>query len=125
MQDRPTAAELLTAIGDLLNDEVLGAVDGPLKHKVRVAANLCRILAREQALGGTHDMNARATLMALLDSPDTEILSLLAALDARLQDGGDAFERAAWPVVLDIVRGKLAIDKPRHDDYDFAVDLEP
>lgn len=38
MQDRPTASELLKAIEHLLDDEVLEATTGPLRHRVRVAA---------------------------------------------------------------------------------------
>src|SRR5699024_7437609 len=43
MQYRPTAAELLEAIGDLLGDEVIDAVPESLRHRVRVAHNLTQI----------------------------------------------------------------------------------
>ena len=52
MLDRPNASELLETIAELLGDEVLPATSGLLQHKVRVAANLCRILDREARLGG-------------------------------------------------------------------------
>ena len=43
------------------------------------------------------------------------------ALCARLDAGHDAaLERRAFKAILEIVRGKLAIAKPGHDDYDFA-----
>ena len=40
MQDRPTAAELLEAVADSLDGEVLPVVDFTVQHKVRVAANI-------------------------------------------------------------------------------------
>ena len=51
MQDRPTAAELLEAVADSLDGEVLPVVDFTVQHKVRVAANICRIVIRELQLG--------------------------------------------------------------------------
>src|SRR5207344_2711907 len=51
VEDRPTASEVLQAISELLQDEVLPVLDGGLQHKVRVAANLCRIVERELRLG--------------------------------------------------------------------------
>jgi hypothetical protein len=49
MQDRPDAHELLEALERYLRDDLLP--DAPPEHRfrVRVAANLCAILARETA----------------------------------------------------------------------------
>ena len=51
LTDRPTASELLSAIADLLEKQVLGVTQGALRHSVRVAGNLSRILAREADVG--------------------------------------------------------------------------
>jgi hypothetical protein len=48
-QDRPDAHELLEALERYLRDELLGAVPAENRFGVRVAANVCAILARETA----------------------------------------------------------------------------
>lgn len=125
MQDRPTAAELLETVAELLERDVLGAVEGPLRHQVRVAGNLCRILARESALGAQQETRAVEQLRELLGEGDDsrDAVALSRALVERL-DGSDVeLERRAWPVLLEIVRGKLAVNKPGHDAYDFAGEI--
>jgi hypothetical protein len=47
MQDRPDAYELLEALQRYLRDELLEAVPAEHRFGVRVAANVCAILARE------------------------------------------------------------------------------
>jgi hypothetical protein len=49
MQDRPDAHELLEALERYLRDELLGVVPAENRFGVRVAANVCAILAREAA----------------------------------------------------------------------------
>ncbi len=49
MQDRPDAHELLEALEDYLRGELLDAVPAEHRFGVRVAANVCAILARETA----------------------------------------------------------------------------
>ena len=133
MQDRPTAHELLTAIGDLLQGEVLAASSGPLKHQVRVAGNLCRILERELALQPDNDQLAKSRLADVLghDTGSRSLDELNRELAARLRSGPGletnpeelAIEKRAWPALLKIVRGKLAVNKPGHDSYDFAPEI--
>jgi hypothetical protein len=127
MQDRPTASELLETIADLLEQELLGATQGPLQHSVRVAGNLCRILEREARLGAAQDEREAELLAGVLGEPpgDRNALALSEALVQRLDAGGDAaLERRAWPALVEIVRGKLAIAKPGHDAWDFTAELE-
>ena len=130
MLDRPTAAELLRDIAELLEGETLEATAGALRHKIRVASNLCRILEREVSAGPALEMREVELLEGLLAEPAGDSSATLAGRDAaelsqavglRLAAGPDAsFERAAWTALLEIVRGKLAIAKPGHDAYDFA-----
>lgn len=128
MQDRPTAAELLRDIAELLEGEALQATKGALRHKIRVAGNLCRILEREVAAGPAHEANEVELLANLLAEPSdgrtSEALRL--AVGSRLDTGRDAsFEADAWTALVAIVRGKLAIVKPGHDAYDFAGEQKP
>ncbi|MEE9278770.1 MAG: DUF6285 domain-containing protein [Myxococcota bacterium] len=127
MQDRPTARELLATIADLLEREVLAAVAGPLQHQVRVAGNLARILEREVELGVAHEQREVELLCRVLgEAPDgRDALELSGALVLRLNAGHDPeLERRAWPALVEIVRGKLAINKPGYDDYDPSTELE-
>jgi Domain of unknown function (DUF6285) len=127
MQDRPTAAELLAAVADLLERELLAATSGGLQHQVRVAGNLCRILEREARLGAAQDVREVELLASALAEPAAgrDALSLSRTLALRLDAGGDAaLERRAWAALVEIVRGKLAIAKPGHDSFDFSAELE-
>lgn len=117
MQDRPTAAELLRDVADLLEGDVLRAVSGPLQHNVRVAGNLTRIVQRELELGPAADARAHELLRTLLDRDGTEE-DLNAELAARLRANEDAgLAQRAFAPLLEITRGKLAIAKPGHDDH--------
>ncbi|MEW6299356.1 MAG: DUF6285 domain-containing protein [Thermodesulfobacteriota bacterium] len=47
MQDRPTVAELLTAVTRFLDEELVPHLDGSRQFYTRVAANVLRIVLRE------------------------------------------------------------------------------
>lgn len=127
MQDRPTASELLAAIADLLEKQVLDATPAALRHPVRVAGNLCRILEREAAVGAALERREVELLAAVLgEAPrDRDALALSRALAERLDAGGDrALEKRAHAALVEIVRGKLGVAKPGHDAYDFRAELD-
>jgi len=126
MQDRPTAEELLLAIERLLDDQVLPATTGPLRHQVRVAANLCRIVRREWTLGPAQETRQVDLLSALLgDADDTSAPALHAILAERIlaRDAGEPPRDASRETLLEIVREKLAIAKPGYADFDFEEEL--
>ena len=54
MNDRPTAVELLRAVEAFLEDEVVGALQGPARFHARVAANVVAIVARELETEDAH-----------------------------------------------------------------------
>jgi hypothetical protein len=125
LQDRPTAAELLRDIAELLEGDVLAALNGPLQHSVRVAANLARIVQRELETGREANFRERALIGDLLDE-EGNADELTAELAARLRaNDDDGLARAAWPVLLAVTLDKLAINKPGHDAYDFAAEQAP
>ena len=118
MQYRPTTAELLRSLGDLLNGEVLASAPLALQHQVRVAGNLVGILEREATLGPAGEQRERDRLAALLGHGG-EVTDLSAELAGRLRTGDDlAFEQRAWQVLVDIARDDLAIAKPGHDSWE-------
>jgi hypothetical protein len=127
VQDRPTASELLEAIAELLEKDLLAVTQGGLQHQVRVAGNLCRILEREARLGPGQEAREVELLAAALAEPPAgrDALALSRALVERIDAGGDrALERRAYRALVEIVRGKLAIAKPGHDAYDFSAELD-
>ncbi len=125
MQDRPNASELLAAIAELLEGDALAATSGPLQHQIRVAGNLCRILEREARLGAAQEEREAALLAQVLGEAagGRDARALSAALVARLDGADAALERRAWAALVEIVRGKLAIAKPGHDDFDFREEV--
>jgi hypothetical protein len=118
VQYRPTTAELLAAIADLLDHDVLGAVPPAIQHKVRVAGNLARILEREAVLGPTALEHERDLLAGLLGHGG-ELEGLRSELASRLRAGDQpSFEREAWQTLVSVAREDLAIAKPGHDSWE-------
>ena len=128
MQDRPTAAELLRDVATTLDERILPLLSGNEQHQVRVAANLCRILEREVRLGPALADEERGLLAALRpDRPhDAPVAELHAELARRVATVDDReFLARAHAALLTITRGKLAVDKPGYDGFDFAGEARP
>ena len=65
-QPRPTAEELLEAVGTFLADEVLPTLEGRLRFHVRVAVNVLETVRRELRDGPIADEVERDGLLRLL-----------------------------------------------------------
>jgi hypothetical protein len=119
LQYRPTAFELLDTIASLLETDVLPAVDGSLQHRVRVAANLARILEREARLAPANEARERESLARLLGHHGP-LPDLRAELAERLRTGGDepVWLQSSWDALVAICRDDLAIAKPGHDGWE-------
>ena len=120
MQYRPTAGELLTDVATLLESEVLEAVSGPLQHRVRVAANLVRIVEREIRLGPAAAQDERHRISLLLNDFDADLPTLRSALATRLADPeplGRPFDRAVYDSLLATARDDIAIAKPGYAEW--------
>ena len=121
VQYRPTASELLAEIADLLENEVVPALSGPLQHRVRVAGNLARIVEREQRLGPDAAARELAALAGLLGVDDSleSLEALRAELNRRLTDDDDpGLEQQAWAALVAVARDDVAIAKPGHDAWE-------
>jgi len=122
MQYRPTAAELLHDISELLSEEVLSQVSVEVQHKVRVAANIAQILEREVALSGPNAQRELEITRDLLGVPASDPAPLT-ELRARLADAlrsGELPGRTddeVWHALVQIARDDLAISKPGHDNW--------
>jgi hypothetical protein len=97
---------------------VLPAVGPELQHKVRVAANLARILERQQALEPDALERERCSLAALLGG-DGDLRELRSELDRRLRKNGPGLDDAAvWGVLVATARDDLAAAKPGYDSWE-------
>lgn len=118
MKYRPDDAELLDVIAELLEDQVLGAVPPALQHQVRVAANLLRILQRQQELEAAALERERAALSRLLGHGGN-VPGLRAELDRRIRDDDSTLDPdEVWDVLVATARDDLATAKPGHDAWD-------
>jgi len=123
--------EILATIGEYLQDDVLPIVEGGLRYKTLVAANLLALLQRELEVGDAPQQRETAELAALLAAPASagtaeDAAGLYHRLQARLLseeplDG--SFLRQARAVLERGVLDKLAVNKPGYDRYDQAAEI--
>ena len=59
MHQPPSAAQLLRTVADTLTNDAVPALTGPAQHRVRVAANIVEIVARELELGEGIELRIR------------------------------------------------------------------
>jgi hypothetical protein len=123
MQYEPSAEDLLAAIAELLEDDLLPALPDALRHRCRVAANLARILERQERLGPDAAARERERLLALIgggdEAEDDDAVALSAELARRIRaDDDPAFHQRAWDALVATARDDLAIAKPGHDAWE-------
>ncbi len=106
--DVPTAAQLVEAVREWLEDDVAAATEGRLKFHARVAANVLAIVERELDLGGPQAA-AHATRLARLDVPDDAAL----AAGIRRHEFDDRLEEVR-ALLLSSVIDKLLVANPRY-----------
>jgi len=101
---RPTAAELVAAVADFLDNDVRAATEGQVNFHARVAANVLRIVERELL-----DEPAAGVTDALGELGFTDEAQLAAAIRA-----GELDDSAAdvLPVLRALVRHRLAVAHP-------------
>jgi hypothetical protein len=104
---RPTAAELVAAVADFLDNEVRNATDGQVNFHARVAANALRTVERELL-----DDSAAEVTEALATLGYADEAQLAAAIRA-----GELDDRAAdvLPVLRTLVRRRLAVAHPGYE----------
>ncbi len=128
MQQPPTAAELLATVMEVLGDEVVPALSGPVQHNARVAANLVAIVERELRLGADAASREHAAIAALLDefggegtNGDLDLATLRGTLASELRSGmadDEVTNERVWRTLMAAVRDDLTIAKPGHDEWD-------
>jgi hypothetical protein len=104
---RPTAAELVAAVADFLDNDVRSATEGQVNFHARVASNVLRIVERELTDDAAADVTASLAALGFADEPQ-----LAAAIRAGTLD-----DRAAevLPLLRTVVRHRLAVAHPGYD----------
>jgi hypothetical protein len=114
LHDRPTASELVAAVREYLERDVMTATEGRVAFHARVAVNVLGMVERELELGAAQDTEEHARLVALLGREGT-VRELTEALARGIRD--DSLD-GAWSELVAAVRGtvraKLEVANPRY-----------
>jgi hypothetical protein len=112
VQDRPTAAELVQAVREFLERDVMEATEGRVQFHTRVAINALGMVERELTLGVELDAEQRARA-ALLLGPADDLLFQERELAARIREGSlDDRLAEVRAHVRETVREKLLVANP-------------
>ena len=110
--DPPTAAQLVEAVREWLENHVMPGVSGAMQFNARVAANVLAIVERELALGPEQDEAHAAGLRALGCVDDAE-LALKIRDGSFTQDDGNVRDDVE-KFVFDSVVAKLRVANPKY-----------
>ena len=119
-QDRPDAGELVAAVREFLERDVMAETEGRVQFHTRVAVNVLNVVERELKLGPDLEPAERARAAALLGH-DGEADGLERELAAAIRSG--AFDDRLDEVrahVRATVREKLLIANPAYLPHDAA-----
>ena len=105
---RPTAAELVAAVADFLDNDVRSSVEGPVNFHARVAANMLRIVERELTDDSAAAVTGRLAELGFADEAQLAAAIRAGALDDRADD--------VLPALRTLVRHRLAIAHPGYDE---------
>jgi Domain of unknown function (DUF6285) len=106
--DVPTAEQLLEAVREWMEHDLLAATEGRLQFHTRVAINVLAMVQREIAVGADQAQRHAARLAALGCDSEAQLAQRIRTgeLDDRLGEVCDA----VWASVRD----KLAVANPRY-----------
>ena len=125
MRDKPSSVELLEALAVFLRDEAAPRLDGGLRFKAIVGANVAQIVAREIALSAAQDLAHFDRLVRLLGvngtkEEGTNVASAITDLSRELCHRIEIGEFDTLPRREELLRHlracvneKLAIDNPK------------
>jgi hypothetical protein len=118
---RPTAGELVTAVREFVEGEVVPALTGSTAFHARVAVNVLKIVERELETGAELDAADGARLAALLDH-EGDVDDLSAELAESIRAGRLDLDTEGLVAHLRAsVMGRLSIDNPRYVSYQRAL----
>ena len=125
MQDQPSAAELLRAVNDFLQERVLPQLEGHAAFHGRVAANVLAIVQRELETAPEANAAELARLGRLLGE-EGSLEDLNRALCRRIRSGELGMDTPGlvdhlWETTLT----KVAIDQPKYATYQRVISNRP
>jgi len=100
--DPPSAAELVEAVREFLEREVMGATEGSVRFHTRVAANVLAMVERELHDGRRFEADHAARLATLGVASEAELAAAIRA--GELDDRIDSVRSVVQATVLDKVR---------------------
>ena len=106
--DRPTAAELVEAVREFLERDVMDATEGRIRFHTRVAVNVLNMVQRELEVGSEQDAAHQERLRQLGFEDDAALAAAIrnGDLDDRYDDVKAVIEAA--------VDDKLAVANPKY-----------
>lgn len=108
MHDRPTVAELVEAVREFLERDVMAATDGRVQFHTRVAVNVLGMVERELR-DGPAQASAHAERLAELGvESEAELAAAIRRGD--LDDRYDEVKAVVW----ETVRDKLRVANPKY-----------
>ena len=110
LHDVPTAVELLEAVREFLEGDVMSATEGRVRFHTRVAVKVLAMLEREAVLGPAQAEAHAARLQALGYTSERELAAAIRRGD--LDTRWDEVKRSVWETVAD----KLAVANPTYAD---------
>jgi hypothetical protein len=116
-QDRPTAAELVEAVREFLERDVMAATEGRVQFHTRVAVNALGMIERELTNGAAFAAAERTRAAAVLDRGELAVGDDVRALEREIAAGirdGSLDDRldAVRAHVRATVREKLLVANP-------------
>jgi hypothetical protein len=108
--DAPNAAELVQAVREWIDNDVIPSVDGRLRFHALVASNVLAMVEREIVLGPAQAV-AHAERLAVLGVADDAELAA-AIRDRRFDDRSEELKA----LLADMVADKLAVANPGYLD---------
>ncbi len=108
--DAPDAGQLLEAVREWLDGEVIPATEGRLRFHARVASNVLAMVEREIELGAAQAETHRARLDRLGVADDAELAAAIRA--GGFADRGEELRSLLREAVVD----KLEVANPRYLD---------
>ena len=108
MYGRPTAAELVAAVADFLDNDVRSSTEGQVNYHARVAANVLRIVERELIDDSADEITERLADLGFADETQLAAAIRAGTLDGRAVD--------VLPTLRALVRQRLAVAHPGYDE---------
>lgn len=108
--DAPSAAELVEAVREWIDNDVLPATDGRLKFHARVASNMLGMVEREFELGSSQQAHHHARLERLGVDDDAALAGAIRRRE--FDDRGDELRAALRESVV----AKLSVANPAYLD---------